>query len=123
MAARFVTSAARAMLLLEEIAAATAGGTLGQARQRQLAEAIAYLRQLEEDWCGGQGGSSFRVQQAISSWQNANSPQAKSLLERTRAVAKGLDGKPTSQWTAAEWALVGAIIVAAVASELIPTPL
>jgi hypothetical protein len=123
MAARFVTGGARALLLLEELVAAKLEGNLSPAQAQGMRDAIAYLEKLEDDWCNGQGGSSVRVEQAISSWRAANAPQAKSLIERAKEAIRELDAKPSDQWTAAEWALVGAIITAAVASELIPLPI
>jgi hypothetical protein len=123
MAARFVAGGARALLLLEELGAAKLESAASPAQLQGLRNAIAYLEALEQAWCGGSGGSTPRVEKAISDWRAAQNAQAKSLIDRMKSAARELDGKPAGEWTAAEWALVAAIIAAAMASGATPSPL
>ena len=122
MAFRFARTMAQAAVALEEMGAAKNSRAVDAAFIERHQKAVSYLAKMEDQWCNGQGGNTTQVSSIMTQWRNDNAPQAKSMVDSIRDRIKSLDAKPVSSWTAAEWVMVGAIIVVAVGSDLIPAP-
>lgn len=122
MAFRFARTMAQAAVVIEEVGAAKSGRPVDAGYIERHQKAVAYLAKLEDQWCNGQGGNTNQVASIMTQWRNDNALQAKSMVESIRDKIKGLDAKPVSSWTAAEWVMVGGIIVVAVGADLIPAP-
>lgn len=119
-AAKMTRVTAQALVLFEQLATMKLESTMSPSELARMQDGVAYLQRLEDDWCNGQGGNTATVQRFIEKFRADNAPQAKSLFQRFNNAMKELEKKPS--WSAADWALVVAVILAAAAADLITIP-